>query len=175
MKALLIALFIVSTLFSQNFIGRQENFSKESLMGSQTAYGLSNPTRGLLDPNRFSMNQSYSMSYASNGQNSDMSGLYLNRLQYDFQLPLTLQVDVGLFHKPMALMGRDDTPLGVKSSVLTVPHAALIYQPTDNFIMAFEYFNTPAGYSLTSMPSSLFEPGLPFQSKSQAAPSSKRK
>jgi hypothetical protein len=92
------------------------------------------------------------MSYMSDGRGSDMTGLYLNRLQYNFQAPVTLQVDVGLFHKPMALMAPNSAAPGEKSATLTIPRVGLYYQPSKNFSMAFEYFNIPAGYSNTMAP-----------------------
>ena len=138
MRSLLTSILIAALaalVFPQSYVAGQKPFTKETLLGGgSTALGLGEQGPGsLLDPSRFSMQQSYSMSYMSDGKNSDMTGLYLNRLQYNFQAPVTLQVDVGLFHKPMALMDRNAGTAGQKSAVLTVPHAALLYQPSKNF------------------------------------------
>ncbi|MFH0920025.1 MAG: hypothetical protein V1913_06650 [Fibrobacterota bacterium] len=154
--ACLLILFIVITLaMAQDFTGKPTPFTKNDLIQPQG--------NSLLDPARFTMNQSYSMSYATNGAQSDMTGLYLNRMQYAFKVPLTLQVDVGFFHKPMALSGESDLPSGAKNAVLTIPHVGLTYQPSKNFIMSFEYFNSPAGYGNAVNPYGAYNAfGSPF-------------
>lgn len=160
--------FLFSLVLPQDFISAQTPFTKESLLGNgQTHFGLA-PQSGssLLDPSRFSMHQSYSMSFISSGNSSDMTGLYLNRLQYDFKVPVTLQVDIGFFHKPMALAGNSETLPGQKNSLLTIPRVGLIYQPSKNFAMSFEYVNQPAGYGSAVMPYSLFSDNPFFSSPS---------
>jgi hypothetical protein len=143
---------IVSICSSQNYVGREEPFTKERLTGGTTTLGLTPSTaRGLLDPSRFSMRQSYSVSYITSGAYSDMTGLYLNRLQYNFAIPITLQVDLGYFHKPMALMDRESPP-GTNNQAFTVPRVGLTFQPSKNFLMSFEYFHMPAGFSNSLMP-----------------------
>ena len=62
---------------------------------SQSVSGFS-----LLNPNRFSMHQSYSMIFASGSAGSTSAGLYLNTLSYKLADPLTLSADVG-FYTPL--------------------------------------------------------------------------
>ena len=161
MKTFLSLLVLASVLFSQDFIRAERPFTKDRLTDGSTVLGLTPAPAGLLDPGRFSMQQSYSMSYWSNGREGDMTGLYLNRLRYDFSIPLSLQVDIGLFHKPMALFsgGKSETP-GVENQTITIPRVGLTYQPSKNIFMAFEYFSVPAGYSHAASPfgSDLFSP-----------------
>ena len=161
MKTLLSLLVLASVLFSQDFISAEKPFTKDRLTDGAAVLGLTPATGGLLDPGRFSMHQSYSMSYWSNGREGDMTGLYLNRLQYDFSIPLSLQVDIGLFHKPMALFngGKGEAP-GAENQTLTIPRVGLTYQPSKNIFMAFEYFSVPAGYSnaASSFGSDFFSP-----------------
>lgn len=172
MRYCIFLLFIaVVCLQAQNFIGPSKPFTKETLTGNgPTVLGLQ-PQAGnsLLDPTRFHMRQSYSMSYTSDGTNSDMTGLYLNRLSYDFSIPLTLQVDVGLFHKPMAMFSSTAEP-GVKTSTLTVPHVGLYYKPSKNIYMSFEYFQAPAGYASPYASNPFYGMGLsPFEPQSPYA------
>ena len=176
MRLLAMVLLVLSAAvlsFSQNFLANQTPFTKDALMGNgSTALGLeSKGNNSLLDPSRFSMHQSYSMNYMSNGQNSDMTGLYLNRLQYDFQVPVTLQVDVGFFHKPMSMAGNMGPAPGEKNALLTIPRVGLLYQPSKNFSMAFEYFNIPAGYGNSMMPYGFMQndPFAPGGTRSAAA------
>jgi hypothetical protein len=83
MRSLLVSILIAVTaalIFPQSYVAGQKPFTKETLLGGSTALGLDEKGPGsLLDPSRFSMHQSYSMSYMSDGRNSDMTGLYLNR------------------------------------------------------------------------------------------------
>lgn len=158
----LLTLFCLSGVYGQGLPLRQEPFTKESLIGQPSLPGLTGQAGGfsLLNPSRFSMRQSYTMSYVTDGRQGDMTGLYLSRMRYDFDMPLSLLVDVGLFHKPLALTGREDPRPGVKSALLTVPHAALVYQPSDKFRMALEYYQSPAGYGAAASPF-LFDPAFP--------------
>ncbi len=76
-----------------------------------------------------------------------MTGLYLNRLQYDFDAPLTLQVDFGYFHRPMALFEQSPQGMEGRSQAFTVPRVGLTYRPSKNLFMSFEYFHAPAGFA----------------------------
>jgi hypothetical protein len=144
---------VFSLAFAQDFISEEKPFTKDRLTQGPAALGLTQASSsGLLDPSRFSMRQSYSMSYVTNGSQGDMTGLYLNRMQYNFSIPLTLQVDVGYFHKPLALAGEQPAMPGAQNQTLTVPRVGLIYQPSENLFMSFEYFNVPAGYGNAFMP-----------------------
>jgi len=109
-------------------------FSRETLMKDPA--DLVNT--GLLDPSRFSMSHSYSMSYMTNGGQSDMLGLYLNHIRYQFAVPLTLQIDWGYAIRPLDIRHPDPN---VKSGNLTLPRIALQYQPTKNTFISFEYLN----------------------------------
>ncbi len=168
MRSLLVIILLVSIYtgsFSENLLAPKTPFTKESLLGNNATLGINQQgPNSLLDPSRFSMHQSYSMSYSSNGTSSDMTGLYLNRMQYDFQVPVSLQVDVGFFNKPMALIGNGGNAPGEKNSVLTIPRVGLVYQPSRNFTMAFEYFNLPGGYGNAAMPYGFMnnDPFMPY-------------
>lgn len=140
----LITLWVAVFLSAQGLIYQQVPFTKETLLGKQSST--------LLDPSRFSMQQSYSMSFSSNGRENDLSGLYLNRMSYEFDIPLTLQVDIGLFHKPLSLFdGKNElNGGGEKAAYLGVPHARLLWRPSDKFMMSIEYFQSPSSYAKTS-------------------------
>ncbi|OGS36457.1 MAG: hypothetical protein A2293_00030 [Elusimicrobia bacterium RIFOXYB2_FULL_49_7] len=138
---------------AQDFFGPEKPFTKDRLTNGSTVLGMNTATSpSLLDPARFSMHQSYSMSYVSSGGNGDMTGLYLNRLQYDFSAPVTLLVDVGFFHKPLSLLEGGKDKSDGQNQTLTIPRVGLFYQPTKNLSMSFQYFHTPAGYGLVTDP-----------------------
>jgi len=104
----------------------------------------------LMNPNRFSMHQSYSVNFASGSVGSSSAGLYLNTLSYRLADPLTLSADVG-FYTPfyastsmgMSKGGFQDPRLG---SSLVFPHIGLEYKPTDNTSISLHLFNGRDAY-----------------------------
>ncbi|RPI02829.1 MAG: hypothetical protein EHM72_03165 [Calditrichaeota bacterium] len=100
-----------------------------------------------LDPSRFSMTQSYSMSYLSSGGKGFTQGVYLNTLQYQFSIPLTLTLQVGMAHQPFG--GTGASPM-LKDGIF-VSGAQASFRPTQNTLVQFEYSRRPlstfSGYS----------------------------
>ena len=96
----------------------------------------------LLDPNRFNMSQSYSLSFLSSGRRSYNQGLYLNTLTYRFSNPLLMQVAVGYLHQPFggSVIAKD------ASGRFFVQRATLQYQPFKNTIFTIHYESLPYGY-----------------------------
>ncbi len=99
-----------------------------------------------LDPQKFSMNHSYSLSFGSMGGHGYNSGLYLNRMTYQFSEPLTLYFQVGVQHHPLGNKVGNTT----LQNQMFVSGAGLQYKPFDNFSMHFEYSQTPASMSYGS-------------------------
>ncbi|MBL8026490.1 MAG: hypothetical protein JNL74_08760 [Fibrobacteres bacterium] len=138
----LLLLLLVTIISAQDYISRQIPFTKEAML-------VNSPN--LINPSRFKMQQSYSMSYSTNGTENDLTGMYLNRMSYQFTVPLLLQVDVALMHKPMALFTGEPDPSGAKSALLGIPHAKLTWKPSEKFMMSVEYFQQQNGYSNNSL------------------------
>jgi hypothetical protein len=99
----------------------------------------------LLDPSRFHMSQSYSISFFSFGNQAINQGLYLNTMSYRISDPLFAQVQIGFLHQPLGGWGNSNASNGI----LFVRSASLQYQPSDQFKVQFDY---------RSMPSSMFDP-----------------
>jgi len=121
---------------------QKEDFQRESLL---TPYRQNTGSSfQLLNPNRFSMNQSVSMSFGSGGDGSYSSGLYLNTISYRLADPLTLSMDIG-FHAPFysSMQGLPSGNLwdGTTSSSLVLPRIGLNYQPTDNTLISLQLVN----------------------------------
>lgn len=120
----------------------KEDFNSSNLLAPEyrpTSGGIS-----FLQPNRFSMRQSYSMSFSSSSAGSLSSGLYLNTLSYRLSNPLTLSADLG-FYTPISstLPGMKQNTLmsqGTGSSVI-LPRLGLEYQPSENFSVNLEFYN----------------------------------
>ncbi len=96
---------------------------------------------GLLDPNRFSMSQSYSIGFFSDGKSGVTTGLYTNYITYNFSSPLTLKVKLGYLHDPSMLF-RSSSSSGAAG--LFLPEVRLIYNPSENFRVDFIYSVVPA-------------------------------
>jgi len=125
---------------SFSVLTEKEDFNSKSL------YGNSSSGFSFLQPNRFSMHQSYSVSFMSSGAGSASSGLYLNTLSYRLANPLTLSADLG-FYTPISSTfpgSRQNTLIsqGGGSSVV-LPRVGLEYRPNENFSMNLEIFNGP--------------------------------
>jgi hypothetical protein len=94
----------------------------------------------LLDPSKFHMSQSYSISFLSYGNQAVNQGLYLNTMSYRFSDPLLAQVQIGYFHQPLGKWGNS----GASNGTLFVRSASLQYQPSDRFKVQFDYESIPS-------------------------------
>jgi hypothetical protein len=126
-------------------------FDRGTLMAPQWREGAGSVAGfSLLNPNRFSMHQSYSVNFASGSLGSSSAGLYLNTLSYRLADPLTLSADVG-FYTPLyssssmgfSKGGLQDPRLG---SSLVFPHVGLEYKPTENSSISLHLFNGRDAY-----------------------------
>lgn len=124
---------------------KKANFAALLADGQKSASGII----GLLgiDPGRLHMSQSYMMSYGTIGGRSLSQGIYLNTLQYDFKMPLKLQLQWGMAHNPLQASGIQ-SPL---KNGLFLSGASLEYQPAKNVKLQLgissypqqEYFLSP--------------------------------
>ena len=122
-----------------------DDFDRSTLL-SPNFRGPSVSGLALLHPNRFSMQQSYSVGFSSSSYGSQSSGLYLNTLSYRLAEPLTLTADVG-FHTPFhsSLSGVPSPSLrgsGMGSS-LVLPHVGLEYRPSKLTTISLHLINGP--------------------------------
>jgi len=118
----------------QTFLSR----SSVDRFGNRLPGGLS-----LLNPSKFSMSHSYTMSYSSSGGKGTMMGLYMNSMNYRFSQPLSVTVHVGYLHQPF---GKADSRLRTSNSAV-LSGLELTYRPSQNFFLKIEYGTTPFGYS----------------------------
>lgn len=95
-----------------------------------------------LDPNRLHVSQSYTLSYMTLGGKAISQGVYLNSMQYNFSVPLSVNVEWGLMHSPMAAVGVN-SPF---QNGLFISRAGLEYKPSDNFQIGIQYSTYPDYY-----------------------------
>ncbi|MBN1561676.1 hypothetical protein JW998_15600 [candidate division KSB1 bacterium] len=92
-----------------------------------------------IDPSRFSMSHSYSMSYMAAGGQSFTQGLYLNTLSYQFTVPLTLSLQLGMAHNPFPGNGTAN----ILQSGFFVSGAQLMYKPTEKTTIQLQFRQMP--------------------------------
>jgi hypothetical protein len=134
----------------QTVLTQPGEFDRGSLMSPEGRERNSVAGFSLLNPNRFSMQQSYSVGFSSGSIGTSSAGLYLNTLSYRLADPLTLSADVG-FYTPLygsasmgfAKGGFQDPRLG---SSLVFPHVGLEYKPTENSSISLHLFNGRDAY-----------------------------
>ena len=132
-----IIVLVSMTASTQDFSSKSHIFKPSDLV--QKPSGL---LSSFIDPARFDMNQSYSVSYLSSGKQSSNIGLYLNTLTYQIADPLLMQLRIGYMHQPF---GQSNRPLvNSKEGGLFVQGAHLLYKPTENMMISFEYANYPS-------------------------------
>ncbi len=107
--------------------------------GFQMPRGLLN---ALFNSSRFSMTQSYSLSFGFMGKYSMNQGLYLNTMTYRFADPLVAQVRVGWVHQPFQ---NGNTLYTVQSKVF-VQRAMIQYTPSEKFSFTLDYQAFPSPY-----------------------------
>lgn len=97
-----------------------------------TGFPLSSGGRisSFLDPTKFSMGQSYSVMFSSDGRRSRMTSLYLNSLSYKLSPSLLLRVDLGYRFNPIQ-------PNSSERSFL--PGANILWMPNEHFILEMNY------------------------------------
>jgi hypothetical protein len=135
---------------SNTVLTQPGDFDRNSLMSPDGRESNSVAGFSLMNPERFSMHQSYSVNFSSGSIGTASAGLYLNTLSYRLADPLTLSADVG-FYTPLygstsrgfAKGGFQDPRLG---SSLVFPHVGLEYKPTENSSISLHLFNGRDAY-----------------------------
>ena len=96
----------------------------------------------LLDPERFSMNQQYIMSFSSTGGNGGLMGMYINSMEYRFNAPLIMRLKVAYQTQTGMVFGRKDSFTGLyqnNQGRLFVPSFDIIYKPWKNTTIGIYY------------------------------------
>lgn len=101
-----------------------------------------------LDPNKFTMSHSYTLSFGSFGGNSMTQGIYLNTMQYQISNPLTMYLQLGFIHRPFADFGQQN----FGKHDFFVSGAGLEYKPSENFKVQFEFSQQPHSFYRSRYP-----------------------
>jgi hypothetical protein len=98
---------------------------------------------GFIDPNRFFMHQSYSLSYSSWGGGSASMGVYQNTMSYIFSEKLAMNARLGFVHNPLNI-GSFTTQSNLTDNLIY--GADLIYRPKENTLFTISFDKTPYYY-----------------------------
>jgi len=134
-----VKLFLLASMVLASLAGAQTNpldFSGVNNLGS----GLGK----LFDPSRLTMQQSFSMGYASSGKSSLLSNTYRNTMNYRLSQKLDLKLDLAYSYLPAAF-NKSAYQLNSRSQGVFLPSFGLTYHPSPNVILQFEY-NSPGSY-----------------------------
>lgn len=96
----------------------------------------------LLDPNRFSMKQSYMVNFSLTGGNGGVMGMYINSMEYRFNAPLILRLKVAYQTQTGMVFGQKDRYTGLPNNAqgrLFVPSFDLVYKPFKNTTFGISY------------------------------------
>jgi hypothetical protein len=138
----------MAELQPKSVVLQNSDFDRESILTPYQRYGEKSSVSGFqfLNANRFSMYQSYSMSFGAGGGNQTSSGLYLNTVSYRLSDPLTLSMDMG-FHTPFynSMPGMQSGNLwdGTTQSSLVLPRIGLEYKPSEHTSFSLQLINGP--------------------------------
>jgi hypothetical protein len=102
--------------------------------------GSTSSALGFIDPNRFFMHQSYSLSFLSWGGGSASMGVYQNTMSYIFSEKLAMNARLGFIHNPLSIGS-----LTNQSNLMDnlIYGADLIYRPKDNTILRISFDKSP--------------------------------
>ncbi len=95
-----------------------------------------------LDPSKFQMQHSYSLSFMNFGGTSLSQGMYLNTMSYQLSAPLSVSLQLGMTHNPLQGTGVN-SPF---TNGFFVSGANLEYKPSKNFQMSVGYNAYPSSY-----------------------------
>jgi hypothetical protein len=95
-----------------------------------------------LNPKRFSMQQSYSLSYTSLGGRDFSQGVYLNTMSYQVADPLQVSLQWGVMNQPLSGLGVSS----LYQNGFFVSGASVEYKPSRNLSVGVQFNRNPAGY-----------------------------
>jgi hypothetical protein len=138
---------LAMVLIAGGVFGVQAQTTGSNPASSKSVFNIQKPTispqsMSLLDPNRFSMKQSYIASFSSSGGSSGAMGTYINSMEYRFNAPLILRLKVAYQTQTGALFNSRNTYSGLRQNDqgrMFVPSFDLIYKPFKNTTVNIAY------------------------------------
>ncbi|MBT4483381.1 MAG: hypothetical protein HOC71_06855 [Candidatus Latescibacteria bacterium] len=116
-------------------------------IGNKQKYGLNKLS--LLDPERFTMRNQYMMSFSSTGGSGQMMGMYMNSMEYRFNIPVIMRLKVAYQSQTGQLFGSSNAYSGLRNQNagrVFIPSFDLVYKPWKNTTIGFYYRDYSSGY-----------------------------
>jgi hypothetical protein len=98
---------------------------------------------GFINPNKFDMHHSISMSFNSFGGQSVALGVYTNNMSYTFNNDLFIEADISLVTSPYSSFGTEHAK---SLNGIYLSRAQLNYKPSDNMSIVVQYNGGPYSY-----------------------------
>lgn len=133
---------IIIVLMSVSIVHGQLKERNKFDIRSEILRPLNNPMSGLgfIDMSKFNMDQSFSMSFFSSGENSISQALYLNTINYQFSDPLSISLQWGIRNYPHNTYAGTNQ---IFQNGLFFSGAEINYRPSDKFQMRLQVSQQP--------------------------------
>jgi len=163
-RRMLCFIFIITLIFhvsvaayaqSNPSINKSESILKISKMPNLSLKKLS-----LLDPERFTMRNQYSMNFSSANGSGSLIGTYINTMEYHFNAPLMMRLKVAYQSGTNNLFGNNmysGNP-NYQNGRLFIPSFDIVYKPWKNMTVSFIYRDYSSYYQNNSYSRSRLSP-----------------
>ncbi len=131
-----------------------QNSSGSSILKTGTKIMPKLSSVSLLDPERFTMKNQYMMSFSSTGGNGSVMGMFINSMEYRFNMPLIMRMKVAYQTQSGHLFGDRNGYTGqpnMNQGRVFIPSFDVIYKPFKNTTVSIHYrdystYNPYSGY-----------------------------
>jgi hypothetical protein len=141
MKTVLLFIFLVTGLTFGQF--RDELNKPIDLKAGITNNSPSSLFLDFINPQNFSMNHSFSLSYSAFSGGGMALGMYTNSLKYKFNDQLNIEADVSILNSPYNSFGKEFTD---QINGVYLSRLEMNYKPSDNFKVVLQYSQMPMSY-----------------------------
>ena len=141
MKNIILMIILMSTTAS--FAQFKDSGFETSSVKDGIVSENSNAIFGFLNSDDFIMRHSFSLNYATSGNQGMSLTSYTNSMFYRLMNNLNVQLDVSVMYSPYSTMGEQ---FQKDISGIYISNAAINYHPWDNFSVHLQYRSMPFGY-----------------------------
>lgn len=138
MKKTFILFLIISSALSAQF--KEESNKTVDLKKGMINNSPSSLFLDFLNPNNFSMNHSFSLSYSGFSGGGMALGVYTNSLAYKIADNFNIEADISLVNSPYNTFGKEFTD---QLNGVYLSRLEMNYKPSDNFRVVLQYQQIP--------------------------------
>ena len=138
-KLIVMLIFIIPAfVFGQ----LKKDSEKVNISNTLQSGAVQNSILGFLDPSKFQMSHSFSVSYASMAGAGVVMNTYLNTINYKFSDQLSIRTKLGIMSSPYNTLPNQP----YLKDAQFFGGAEVIYRPTDNSAVMLRIESVPANY-----------------------------